>query len=143
ETVTKVVDNTDGTYTYINEKEEEFVIRITASIDASFETILNSGPVIVDGDTYNTIEEYIEYIANASVTVEGGDFITVTGDGTSGDPYKVEIKEVAANSILFTIQHGALSTLFPYTTSSDLETVTKVVDNTDGTYTYINEKEEE
>src|SRR5690606_33873130 len=67
ETVNKIVDNTDGTYTYINEDEEEFVISIPASIVESFETIVNSGPVIVEGETYTTIEEYIEYIANASV----------------------------------------------------------------------------
>src|SRR5690606_34625562 len=100
ETITKVVDNTDGTYTYINEDEKEFVISIPASIVESFETIVNSGPVIVGGEEYTTIEEYIEYIANASVTVEGGDFITVTGDGTSGNPYKVEIKEGAPDSML-------------------------------------------
>src|SRR5690606_19879657 len=94
ETITKVVDNMDGTYTYINEDEKEFVISIPASIVESFETIVNSGPVIVGGEEYTTIEEYIEYIANASVTVEGGDFITVTGDGTSGNLTKLRSRKV-------------------------------------------------
>src|SRR5690606_18380205 len=132
ETVTKVVDNTDGTYTYINENEEEFVISIPASIVESFETIVNSGPVIVGGEEYTTIEEYIEYIANASVTVEGGDFITVTGDGTSGNPYKVEIKEGAANSMLITNEDVYLDWAIMVSIVKDNETVTKVVDNTDG-----------
>src|SRR5690606_12414499 len=128
ETVTKVVDNTDGTYTYINEDEEEFVISIPASIVESFETIVNSGPVIVEGETYTTIEEYIEYIANASVTVEGSDFITVTGDGTSGNPYKVEIKEGAPDSMLITNEDGELEWATIESIVQANETVTKVVD---------------
>src|SRR5690606_24884307 len=105
---TKVVDNTDGTYTYINEKEEEFVISIPASIVESSHTRTTGTRDILMADTYKTIKEYIEYIANASVTVEGGDFITVTGDGTSGNPFIVEIKEGAANSMLFSYEDGGL-----------------------------------
>src|SRR5690606_85431 len=142
ETGTFITDE-DGVYTYTNEKNETFEIDIAASVVENFETIVNSGPVIINGDEFTTIEEYIEYIANASVTVEGGDFITVTGDGTSGNPYKVEIKEGAPDSMLITNEDGELEWATIESIVQANETVTKVVDNTDGTYTYINEDEEE
>src|SRR5690606_32646144 len=133
----------DGTYTYINEDEEEFVIKIGRATGRGIETILNGGGVVDEGETYAAVAADIEYNDNASVTVEGGDFITVTGDGTSGNPYKVEIKEGAPDSMLITNEDGELEWATIESIVQANETVTKVVFNTDGTYTYINEDEEE
>ncbi|MDO5859102.1 hypothetical protein Q2490_17755, partial [Myroides odoratimimus] len=78
ETVTTLTALSDGKYEYTSEDNTKTVIDIPASIVENFETIVKSGPVIVDGETFTTIEEYIEYIANLSVTIGGSDFITVT-----------------------------------------------------------------
>src|SRR5690554_2419832 len=100
ETVTTLVKNTDaagkadGTYTYTSEDNTMTIIDIPASVVENFETIVNDGPVTVNGDTFNTIEEYIEHIANSSVTIQEGDMITVTGTGTAADPYIVDRKSV-------------------------------------------------
>src|SRR5690606_10463136 len=62
ETVTTLVDNNDGTYTYTSEDGTVTVVDVPASIINQFEDIVNSGPVTINGNTYNTIEEYIENI---------------------------------------------------------------------------------
>src|SRR5690606_32466754 len=101
ETRTFITDE-DGVYTYTNEKNETFEIDIPASVVENFETIVNSGPVIINGDEFTTIEEYIEYIANARVTVDAFPTRRASDLGTSGNPYKVEIKEGAPDSMLIT-----------------------------------------
>src|SRR5699024_11386381 len=106
ETITTLVDNGDGTYTYTNEAGDTFVIDVPASVVENFETIVSSGPVEINGETYTTIEEYITYLANTSINLEGSDFISVTGTGTDGDPYVVSIEGVDNNSILFTVDNG-------------------------------------
>ncbi|MFB9104109.1 hypothetical protein ACFFU1_04290, partial [Algibacter miyuki] len=69
ETVTTLVDNTDGTYTYTSEDGTETIVDIPASVVNQFENIVNEGPVTVNGETFNTIEEYIENIVTTNETV--------------------------------------------------------------------------
>src|SRR5690606_27625823 len=142
ETVTTIVKNTDGTYTYTNEADATFVIDVPASVVEQFENIYNqivNEEIVVNGDTYNTFEEYLTHIANEAVTINGGDMITVTGTGTATDPYMVNIDKGTANSMLITNAAGELE----WATIEDIvqanETVTTIVKNTDGTYTYTNE----
>src|SRR5690554_630527 len=139
ETVTTLVDNLDGTYTYTSEDGTVTVIDVPASVVENFETIVNSGPVNINGEDYTTIEEYITYLANTSINLEGSEFISVTGTGTDGDPYVVSIEEGDANSMLITNDNGDLE----WATIEDIvqgnETVTTLVDNLDGTYTYTSE----
>src|SRR5690606_37535344 len=85
ETVTMLVNNNDGTYTYTSEDGTVTTVDIPSDIVNQFENIVKDGPVTVDGDTYNTIEEYIQHIVETN------------------------------------------------------ETLTTLVDNNDGTYTYTNE----
>src|SRR5699024_7944149 len=108
ETVTTLVAGADGKYTYTSEDNTVTVIDIPASVVENFETIVNEGPVTINGDTFNTIEEYIEHIANTSVKLGGSAFVEVSGTGTATDPYKVEIKEGAKNSMLITNDAGEL-----------------------------------
>ena len=111
ETVTTIVKNTDGTYTYTNEADATFVIDVPASVVEQFENIYNqivNEEIVVNGDTYNTFEEYLTHIANEAVTINGGDMITVTGTGTATDPYMVNIDKGTANSMLITNAAGEL-----------------------------------
>src|SRR5690606_8037521 len=70
ESVTTLVDNADGTYTYTSEDGTVTTVDVPASVVNQFEDIVNSGPVIVEGEEYTTIEEYIQHIVetNESVT---------------------------------------------------------------------------
>src|SRR5690606_1031434 len=108
---TTLVNNGDGTYTYTSEDGTVTVVDVPATVVENFENIYNqivNEQITVDGNTYNTFEEYIEYIANNSVNLEGSDFISVTGTGTATDPYKIEIKEGDDNSMLITNAAGEL-----------------------------------
>src|SRR5690606_21752410 len=69
ETVTTVVNNNDGTYTYTSEDGTVTVVDVPASVINQFEEIVNGGPVTIDGDTYNTIEEYIQHLVETNETV--------------------------------------------------------------------------
>src|SRR5690554_6091498 len=139
ETVTTLIDNNDGTYTYTSENGTVTVIDIPASILNNFEEIVKSGPVTVDGNTFTTIEEYIEYIANTSIMINDDDMITVTGDGTATDPYVVSIEAGAPDSMLITNAAGDLEWATIESIVQGNETITTLVDNNDGTYTYTSE----
>src|SRR5699024_1926632 len=108
ETITDITDNGDGTYTYNNEAGDAFIIDVPASVVENFETIVNDGPVTVNGDTFNTVEEYLTHIANESVAIEGSEFIEVSGSGTEGDPYIVSIEGGSENTMLITNEDGDL-----------------------------------
>src|SRR5690606_36406541 len=69
ETVTTLVNNNNGTYTYTSEDGTVTVVDVPASVVNQFEDIVNSGPVTINGNTYNTIEEYIENIVKENETV--------------------------------------------------------------------------
>src|SRR5690606_1968593 len=142
ETVTTIVKNTDGTYTYTNEADATFVIDVPASVVEQFENIYNqivNEEIVLNGNTYNTFEEYLTHIANEAVTINGGDMITVTGTGTATDPYMVNIDKGTANSMLITNAVGELEWSTIYHIATPFQTVTTIVKNTDGTYTYTNE----
>src|SRR5690606_41787497 len=68
-TVTTLVNNNDGTYTYTSEDGTVTVVDVPASVINQFEEIVNGGPVTIDGDTYNTIEEYIQHLVETNETV--------------------------------------------------------------------------
>src|SRR5690606_9652121 len=123
ETVTTLVNNGDGTYTYTNESGETVTIDVPADIVNQFDNIVNNGPVTVDGNTYNTIEEYIQHIVEANETVTNLVYEATTGIATytneEGTPQTIDLSAVVKN----------------------FETLTSVsVDNTAGTLTYVDEK---
>src|SRR5690606_39254825 len=88
ETVTTLVDNTDGTYTYTSEDGTITIVDVPASVVNQFEDIVNSGPVTINGNTYRTIEEYIENIVKENETVTtlvnntDGTYTYTSEDGT-------------------------------------------------------------
>src|SRR5690554_3885075 len=109
ETVTTIVKNTDGTYTYTNEAGDTVTIDATDNVISNFENIVNNT---------NVLNELIEVLGDTYV---GGN---VYYDGTH-----------------FT--HIALASYTHIVNIQDIvqanETVTTIVKNTDGTYTYTNE----
>src|SRR5699024_7739459 len=108
----------------------------------NFENIYNqivNEEITVDGNHYNTFEEYLTTIINNNTNFEDNDFITVTGSGTDADPFKIEIKEGANNSMLITNAAGEVEWASLSTIVKANETVTTIVNNNDGTYTYTNE----
>src|SRR5690606_8409956 len=68
ETVTTLVNNNDGTYTYTSEDGTVTTVDVPSDIVNQFGNIVTDGPVTVDGNTYNTIEEYIEHIVSTAET---------------------------------------------------------------------------
>src|SRR5690606_3245929 len=88
ETVTTLVNNNDGTYTYTSEDGTVTVVDVPASVINQFEEIVNGGPVTIDGDTYNTIEEYIQHLVETNETVttlvnnNDGTYTYTSEDGT-------------------------------------------------------------
>src|SRR5690606_34694035 len=69
ETVTTLVKNNDGTYTYTSEDGTVTVVDVPASVINQFEEIVNGGPVSIDGVTYSHLEEYIEHLVETNETV--------------------------------------------------------------------------
>ena len=142
ETVTVLVANADGTYTYTNEAGADVIIDIPASVVDQFENIYNqivNEEITVNGDLYSSFEEYLTQIVTNNSNFKDNDFITVTGDGTTTSPYEVSIKEGAADSMLITNEEGDLEWATIESIVQANETVTVLVANADGTYTYTNE----
>src|SRR5699024_9631573 len=66
ETVTRIEEE-DGIYTYYNEEDTPFVIDIPSSVVENFEEVYNqivNEEIVVDGDTYNSFEEYLTQVIN-------------------------------------------------------------------------------
>src|SRR5699024_7108959 len=104
-------------------------INIPASVVENFETIVKNGPVIVDGVEYTTVEEYIIQIAEEGVSIEGSEFINVSGSGTEGDPYIVSIEGGSENTMLITNEEGGL----------EWTTIEEIVQGNQKTYKVIGE----
>ncbi|SFO36121.1 hypothetical protein SAMN05421741_1433 [Paenimyroides ummariense] len=142
ETITTIVNNNDGTYTYTNEAGATAIIDVPAAVVNQFENIYNdivNEQITVGGTTYNTFEEYLTSIANDAINIGGSTFIDVTGTGTAADPYQVSIKEGTANSMLITNAAGNVEWASLSSIVKANETVTTLVDNNNGTYTYTSE----
>src|SRR5690606_6914074 len=182
ETVTELVNNNDGTYTYTSEDGTETIVDVPADIVNQFENIVNYGPVTVDGETYNTIEEYIEHLVelNESVTTlvnnndgtytytnEAGDDVTidvpadvvthfdeiinegntevieqlidVLGDTYVGGNVYYDINEAGEGEFTYIDESGTRQTSNFEEIVQANETVTELVNNNDGTYTYTSE----
>ncbi|RAV27759.1 beta strand repeat-containing protein, partial [Sinomicrobium soli] len=64
-----LTDNGDGTYTFDSGNGSPVTIDIPASVVNQFDEIVNGGPVEVNGDTYTTVEEYLQYVVNSNETL--------------------------------------------------------------------------
>ncbi|MHC5202946.1 hypothetical protein ACYSNV_12265 [Myroides sp. LJL119] len=139
ETVTTLTALGNGKYEYVSEDGTQTLIDIPLSVVENFQSIVNQGPVTINGVKYTTIEQYIKDIANSSVTVNGSDFIEVSGDGTSDDPYEVTIKEGDKNSMLITNEEGELEWATIDSIVKNNETITTLTALGNGKYEYVSE----
>ncbi|MGL4581507.1 MAG: hypothetical protein ACRCVU_00850, partial [Flavobacterium sp.] len=105
-----------------------YAIDVVGGVVNNFEEIVKTGPINVDGRTFNTINDYIKY-----VTESKGGFTKIVYN-KEGDVVFQEWNETTQkfenvdNSKFGTIVKGN-------------ETVTTLVKNANGTFTYYNEKE--
>ncbi|MEK6525205.1 hypothetical protein, partial [Myroides odoratimimus] len=128
ETITTLVDNQDGTYTYTSEDGTTTLVDIPSSVVNQFETIVKQ-PVEVDGRTFNTINDYIKY-----VTESKGGFTKIVYDQTKGDVIFQEWNKVTQK--FENVDNSKFSTIV-----KGNETITLLVPNTNGTFTYYNESQ--
>src|SRR5690554_3283633 len=109
ETVTTIVKNTDGTYTYTNEAGDTVTIDATDNVISNFENIVNNTNVL------NELMKVLRYTyVGGNVYYDGTQFTYID---QAGDTHIVNIQDIVQAN----------------------ETVTTIVKNTDGTYTYTNE----
>ncbi|MDM1460712.1 hypothetical protein HX065_11730 [Myroides odoratimimus] len=127
ETVTTLKNNNNGTYTYTSENGTETIIDIPSSVVKQFETIVKQ-PVTVDGRTFTNVDEYIKY-----VTETKGGFTKIVYN-KEGDVVFQEWNEDKKEWV--NVDNSKFSTIV-----KENETVTTLVENADGTYTYYNEKQ--
>src|SRR5690606_14888446 len=151
EQVTTLVNNNDGTYTYTSEDGTVTVVDVPASVINEREGVVKGGPVTIDGDTYNTIEEYIQHLVETNETVTT---LVNNNDGTytyTSEDSTVTVVDVPASVINqfeeivnggpVTIDGDTYNTIEEYIQHlvETNETVTTLVNNNDGTYTYTSE----
>ncbi|WP_282117780.1 hypothetical protein [Maribacter aquivivus] len=137
ETITSLVSNTDGTFTYTNEEGTETILPVNESSlvnngNGTFTfTIANENPVIFNGapETTSTLIDnldgsytYTNEIGNQTIVSLNGGTLTDNEDGT------FSYQDSNDNFIVF---NGAD------------ETTSTLEDHQDGSYTYTNEEGEE
>src|SRR5690606_39885104 len=77
-----------GNHTYTWASSTVHAIHVPARGNNQFEANVNGGPVTIDGDTYNTIEEYIQHLVETNETVttlvnnNDGTYTYTSEDGT-------------------------------------------------------------
>ena len=107
ETVTTLIDNKNGTYTYTAEDGKQTIINVPANVISNFQSIANDNSV-------RTIIENIVRNTGGNVFYDGANFTYVDNNG---------VKQVINISQLVKAN----------------ETVTTLIDNKNGTYTYTAE----
>ncbi|PZO34063.1 MAG: hypothetical protein DCE86_03295, partial [Flavobacteriaceae bacterium] len=111
ETVTTLVDNNNGTYTYTSEDGTVTTIDVPADVIQNFQDIMN------DNSVSTIVKNIID--ANETLTILGYDSATK----------KLSYKDENGNTTLLDMSQLVTGN----------ETVTTLVNNNDGTYTYTNE----
>ena len=106
-----------------------YAIDVVGGVVNNFEEIVNNGPITVDGDTYQTINDYITHLTETT-----GGFTKIVYDQTTGDAIFQEWDE-STNSWV-NVDNSKFETIVKAN-----ETVTVLVENKNGTFTYYNEKE--
>ncbi len=151
ETVTTLVNNNNGTYTYTSEDGTVTTVDVPGDIVNQFNNIVKDGPVTVDGNTYNTIEEYIQHLVETSETVttlvnnNNGTYTYTSEDGTvttvdvPGDIVN-QFNNIVKDGPV-TVDGNTYNTIEEYIQHlvETSETVTTLVNNNNGTYTYTSE----
>ncbi|MBJ2126739.1 hypothetical protein JC605_20710, partial [Flavobacterium sp. IB48] len=113
QTVTRIINNGSGSYTYKNEAGDEVTINVINDVADNFQTIVNNG------DVKRIIENIVNKTeGNISYNAETTEF---TYTDKNGDTQIVDMKEIVKAN----------------------ETVTEIANNGSGSYTYKNEAGDE
>ncbi|MCS4239033.1 putative NAD-dependent protein-ADP-ribosyltransferase YbiA (DUF1768 family) [Myroides gitamensis] len=106
-----------------------YAIDVVGGVVNNFEEIVKNGPITVDGRTYPTINDYITHLTETT-----GGFTKIVYDQTTGDVIFQEW-DASTNSWV-NVDNSKFKTIV-----TENETVTVLVKNANGTFTYYNEKE--
>ncbi|MBB1141000.1 hypothetical protein, partial [Myroides sp. WP-1] len=108
ETITTLVNNGDGTYTYTSENGTKTIVNVPQDVIDQFEKIINNETV------KNKILELLTVVGGGNVYYDGTRFTYADANGV--------VREIDLSQIV-----------------KSLETLTTLVNNGDGTYTYTSE----
>ncbi|WP_353159448.1 hypothetical protein [Myroides odoratus] len=106
-----------------------YAIDVVGGVVNNFEEIVTNGPITVDGRTFPTINDYITHLTETT-----GGFTKIVYDQTTGDVIFQEWD--ASTNTWVNVDNSKFKTIV-----TENETVTVLVKNPNGTYTYYNEKE--
>ncbi|PQJ32950.1 hypothetical protein BST92_13915 [Nonlabens arenilitoris] len=153
ETITTLVDNTDGTFTYTNEAGTPVTIDTNAA-ETLTTLVLNADDTNLDYTDEDGVTTQLDFTA----LVQNLETITTLVDNTdgtftytneAGTPVTIDTNAAETLTALvlnaddtnldYTDEDGVTTQLDFTTLVQNLETITTLVDNTDGTFTYTNE----
>ncbi|AFL80251.1 hypothetical protein Aeqsu_0744 [Aequorivita sublithincola DSM 14238] len=153
ETVTTIIDNGDGTFTYTDEDGN------TTTIDVSNLETLTFLALNPDGKTLEyTDEDGVVTSINLETVIKNFETVTTivdNGDGTftytdeDGNTTTIDVSDLETLTFLalnpdgktleYTDEDGVVTSIDLETVIKNFETVTTIVDNGDGTFTYTDE----
>lgn len=106
-----------------------YKIDVVGGIINNFEEFVTNNPVTIDGNTYTTVEEYIQYISENAMQ----DGVTKIVIDATTNQASFQRWDKTTNTWV-NVDNSAFETIV-----TDNETVTTMTENVDGTYTYKNE----
>ncbi|MBF4982797.1 hypothetical protein FNJ87_00060, partial [Nonlabens mediterrranea] len=153
ETITTLVDNADGTFTYTNEAGTPVIIDTNAA-ETLTTLVLNADDTNLDYTDENGVTTQLDFTAlvqnleTITTLVDNADG-TFTYTNEAGTPVTIDTNAAETLTTLvlnaddtnldYTDEDGVTTQLDFTTLVQNLETITTLVDNTDGTFTYTNE----
>ncbi|MEO9666665.1 beta strand repeat-containing protein [Nonlabens ulvanivorans] len=153
ETITTLVDNTDGTFTYTNEAGTPVTIDTNAA-ETLTTLVLNADDTnldYTDEDGVTTQLDFTSLVQNLETitTLVDNTDGTFTYTNEAGTPVTIDTNAAETLTTLvlnaddtnldYTDEDGVTTQLDFTALVQNLETITTLVDNTDGTFTYTNE----
>ncbi|WP_051885794.1 autotransporter outer membrane beta-barrel domain-containing protein [Flavobacterium hydatis] len=170
ETVTTLTNNNNGTYTYVNEKDDSVTINVVGDVANNFETIVNNPAVtnvlnnfITKSEgtvSYNAVTNEFTYtdasgttqVVNINEIVKANETITTLVKNAANDGkylYTNEDKTETTVDVVADVINNASTILNDPKFVTELtqfidakETVTTLTNNNNGTYTYVNESDD-
>ncbi|MET3021091.1 hypothetical protein [Flavobacterium hydatis] len=170
ETVTTLTNNNNGTYTYVNEKDDSVTINVVGDVANNFETIVNNPAVtnvlnnfITKSEgtvSYNAVTNEFTYtdasgttqVVNINEIVKANETITTLVKNAANDGkylYTNEDKTETTVDVVADVINNATTILNDSKFVTELtqfidakETVTTLTNNNNGTYTYVNESDD-
>ncbi|MCA0133037.1 hypothetical protein LBU54_10625, partial [Winogradskyella sp. D23] len=142
ETVTTLVDNNDGSFSYTSEDGSITIIQKSALLDNGNGTFTfdsgNGAPITIDVSALETLTSIVNNL-DGTFTYNDED-----GNSTVIDIANLEtLTSIALNpdnvNIDYTAEDGVVTQLDLTAIVQNLETLTTLVDNNDGTFTYTDE----